>query len=112
MEEEVGRNGGDTIFIYRKGNGGAFVSKSPAVLKRGGKLRIVNLTECPAEVEFPGGVTDPDSATITAHDDKLFDVTGAKGYYEYDVTLACGREGNVIRQQVEANSRPGAIIDP
>ncbi|HVO10651.1 MAG TPA: hypothetical protein VMX54_07825 [Vicinamibacteria bacterium] len=102
----------EEVFIYRKGNGGAFVSKSPAVLKRRGKLRIVNLTECDVEVTFPPGVLAPATGRIDAKKSKLFTVTGARGYYEYDVTLTCRGEGRRVVQRAEANSRPGAIIDP
>ena len=102
-------NSDDSIFIYRKGNGGAFVSKSPAVVPSGGTFWMVNLTECKAEVTFPDKIVDPAEATLKANGAaQRFTVSGPKGYYEYDVELNCDRQ---TTQHVEANSRPGVIID-
>ncbi|HXY39084.1 MAG TPA: hypothetical protein VEQ10_05410 [Vicinamibacteria bacterium] len=109
--ETAGRKPGEAaIFVYRKGNGGAFVSESPAVVAQGGTIWVVNLTECPAEVEFPDRSFDPAEASLAPRGGaQQFTAVGAQGYHEYDVELDCGKG---VRQEVEGNSRPGAIIDP
>jgi hypothetical protein len=97
-----------TIWIIRRGSGKAQVHPSPTTVLPGGTLRIKNLTEDPATVQFPPLITPVTKSTvIPAHGEA--DFTVAPGpitrFLEYDVTFP------ERHQYAEGNSKPGVIVD-
>ena len=107
------------VWIYRKGNGGAYVfPPSPQLVKSGGNVTFQNLTTCMATVVFPEeGIVTLEGRPVSSFDveplpkgtAKTVTAVGPKGYYEYKVTLDCGDCG---KYDAWASSDPGVIIDP
>lgn len=112
-ETEAGaRDHEHVVFVHRKGNGGAFVSPSPTVLRPGDQLVVRNFTGDSAKVVFPKGLMRPRTATIEPREAECFTALDAEpAYYEYDVQLDAGINLLQPTQHAEGNSRPGVIID-
>ena len=100
------------IFIYRKGNGGAYVNPPTEVVKPGDSLRFWNLTECVSDVHFK------DANVVSQQDFEIaaggsYDVTVVekqRKYREYKVKLTC--KDDRPNQYAMGASDPGIIVDP
>jgi hypothetical protein len=120
----------DRIRIYQKGNGLVQVDPSPAILRSGQTVAIVNTTDEEAVIGFDPAYISPsqpvvaekremlasraratfvagDLADIPPHGARDFTVvTKRPSYFEYEVLLlGSGR-------CAEGSSKPGGIVDP
>jgi hypothetical protein len=95
------------IWILRKGNGQAFVSPSPALLKEGCYVTVLNKTTDTASVSFPSGVIRPRAFSIRPGSSKKVEVLDTSGYFEYDVSFKRANPPFYA----EGGSKPGVIVE-
>jgi len=97
------------IWIFRKWSGQAVVYPSPAIMKEGSEVHIVNKTDEKATVVFPKGFMKPAELTISPGRSRPATAKQASPYFEYDVTFS--RRGVVPVFYAEGGSKPGVIIE-
>lgn len=107
------------IFFYRKGNGGAYVHRSPETVRFKENIRFWNITGCKAKVMFTDkDIVDKNYFEIDpgAYADVQveLDLTGKKPeYHRYHVDLVCTRSlATEESQYAEGGSDAGLIVDP
>lgn len=93
------------IWIFRKGNGQAVVSPSPAILKAGGEVWVVNKTGNEANVVFSDEFMAPGTLCVPPGRSSSARAKGVSGYFEYDVYF------DSRANYAEGGSRPGVIIE-
>lgn len=96
------------IWIFRKWNGQAVVYPSPAILKAGSPVQIVNKTGEEANVAFPVGFMSPKDLCIPPGDAGTTTPTKTSDYFEYDVSFT---RPPGPPSYAEGGSRPGVIVE-